>query len=205
MARFGPESPERLAQPSPNPSATPLGQYRRFEGAGVCLQSAGAQNLRDVSLGSDPARLLQTLDCLRAVITIFNPQERLVYASAHLNHVFHKLPPHQTLIGHSYEQLIQLELPEIAHESLAGGAEAFIARRLTQLNEKAWAPQDVTLADGRTIEIKARRDKDGYVILLWNDVTAARLQFARLEEAIKLSADAFAFFDAKDNFVTGND
>ena len=70
---------------------------------------------------------------------------------------------------------------------------------------RAWAPLDVALADGRIVAIKARRDQHGGAILLWNDVTDARHQFARLEEAIRLSADAFAFYDAKDRFVTGND
>ena len=78
-------------------------------------------------------------------------------------------------------------------------------RACAKLAPRAWAPQDITLADGRIVEIKARRDADGYVIMLWNDVTAACHQFARLEEAIKLSADAFAFFDAQDRFVAGND
>ena len=81
----------------------------------------------------------------------------------------------------------------------------FIDLRLGQLAPRAWAPLDVALADGRILEIKARRDGHGGAILLWNDVTHERHQFARLEEAIRLSADAFAFYDAQDRFVTGNE
>ena len=169
------------------------------------MQRAGAQNLRESFSEAGPARLLATLDYLRAAITIFDPDARLVYANAHLNHVFRSLPPHHSLIGKSYEELIRLELPEIASECVGGGVDAFIARRLTQLAENAWAPQDIRLTSGHIIEIKARRDAEGYVILLWNDVTDARHQFARLEEAIKLSADAFAFFDGQDRFIAGNE
>jgi two-component system, cell cycle sensor histidine kinase PleC len=73
------------------------------------------------------------------------------------------------------------------------------------LAPRAWAPLDVRLLDGHVIEIKARRDGHDGAVLLWTDVTHERHQFARLEEAIRLSADAFAFYDARDNFVTGND
>ena len=89
--------------------------------------------------------------------------------------------------------------------ALKDGVEAFIDLRLGQLAPRAWAPLDIPLADGRILEIKARRDGHGGAILLWNDVTNDRHQFARLEEAIRLSADAFAFYDARDNFVTGNE
>jgi signal transduction histidine kinase len=148
--------------------------------------------------------LLETLHCLRVAITIFDADTRLVFATAHLNHVFRKLPPVRSLTGKFYEELITLELPEIAPAALAAGIEAFIAGRLSQLGPRAWEPRDIPLADGRIIEIKARRAPNGNAILLWADVTAARHQVTRLGEAIKLSADAFAFFDARDRFLTGN-
>ena len=110
----------------------------------------------------------------------------------------------RTLTGRSYEEIMRLELPEIAPAALKDGVEAFIDASASSA-PRAWAPLDVALADGRIVEIKARRDGHGGAILLWNDVTGERHQFARLEEAIRLSADAFAFYDARDNFVTGNE
>ena len=148
--------------------------------------------------------LLETLHCLRVALTIFDAEARLVFASAHLNHIFRKLPPVESLAGKFYEEMIALELPEIAPAALAGGTDAFIAARLSQLGPRAWEPRDIPLADGRIIEIKARRASNGNSILLWADVTAARHQVTRLGEAIKLSADAFAFFDSQDRFLTGN-
>src|SRR5579871_3467240 len=148
--------------------------------------------------------LFETLHCLRVAITIFDADSRLVFASAHLNHIFRRLPPAQSLVGRFYEELIALELPEIASSALTGGTDAFIAGRLSQLGPRAWEPRDIPLADGRIIEIKARRAPNGNAILLWADVTAARHQVTRLGEAIKLSADAFAFFDTQDRFLTGN-
>jgi two-component system, cell cycle sensor histidine kinase PleC len=153
----------------------------------------------------DPAQLLDGLHALRVGVTMFDATSRLTFVNAHLNHLFRGLPPWPRLIGRPYEEIIRLELPEIAPACLKDGVEAFVDLRLGQLAPRAWAPLDVALADGRVIEIKARRDGHGGAILLWNDVTRERHQLARLEEAIRLSADAFAFYDAGDNFVTGNE
>jgi hypothetical protein len=43
--------------------------------------------------------LLETLHSLRVAITIFDANSRLVFASAHLNHIFRKLPPVESLNG----------------------------------------------------------------------------------------------------------
>ena len=168
------------------------------------MQSVTAEEWGESAIEQAPEALLETLHCLRVAITIFDAEARLIFASVHLNHIFRRLPPVKDLIGKFYEELIALELPEIAPTALAGGAEAFIAARLSQLGPRAWEPRDIPLADGRIIEIKARRAPNGNAILLWADVTAARHQVTRLGEAIKLSADAFAFFDSQDRFLTGN-
>ena len=168
------------------------------------MQSVAAEEWGETAEGKDPLVLLDTLHCLRVAITIFDTDSRLLFATAHLNHIFRQLPPVETLTGKFYEELITLELKEIAPAALASGVEAFITGRLNQLGPRAWEPRDVPLADGRIIEIKARRAPNGNAILLWVDVTAARHQVTRLGEAIKLSADAFAFFDAQDRFLTGN-
>ena len=151
--------------------------------------------------------LLQTLDGLRSVVTIFSPDGQLLYANAHLNYLFRSFPPHLSLIGKNYEELIRLEIEggEIAPSALAGGPAPFIAQRLTQLKERAFAPRDVPLSDRRIVEIKARKSADGCTVLLWTDVTAARAQMARLQEAVSLSAEAFAFYDAHDRLILANE
>ena len=168
------------------------------------MQSVAAEEWGESVAEQGLGALVETLHCLRVAITIFDSDARLVFASAHLNHIFRKLPPVETLTGKFYEELIALELPEICPNALSAGIEAFIAGRLSQLGPRAWEPRDIPLSDGRIIEIKARRSPNGNSILLWADVTAARHQVTRLGEAIKLSADAFAFFDSQDRFLTGN-
>jgi signal transduction histidine kinase len=155
----------------------------------------------------DMTALHESLDSLRAAITIFAPDGRLTYANAHLNHLFQSFPHRHSLIGKKYQELIRLEIEggEIAPEALAGGVKGFITRRLSQLKPGDLRPCDVKLSGRRVVEIKARHTKDGHTILLWTDVTAARAQLARLEEAVALSAEAFAFFDAGDHLILAND
>jgi len=170
------------------------------------LASQAAQTAR-AQAWADPSSLLLSLDGLRSVITIFSRDGRLLYANAHLNYLFRSFPPYQTLIGKTYEELIRLEIAggEIAPAALAGGTACFIAQRLSQLREKSFAPRDISLADRRVVEIKARSGADGCTVLLWADVTAARAQLARLQEAVALSAEAFAFYDAHDRLILAND
>ncbi len=168
------------------------------------VQHAHLAHTRDTE---DAAALLAALDCLRCAITIFDAAGRLVHANAHLNYLFRSFPPHQTLVGHTYEELIRLEIEggEIAASALAGGAQPFIARRLRQLKKNEFAPLDVPLSGHRVVEIKARRDPSGRIVLLWSDVTAARAQMARLQEAVTLSAEAFAFYDTNDKLILANE
>jgi signal transduction histidine kinase len=155
----------------------------------------------------DPAALLRSLDSLRTAITIFDSDGRLLYANAHLNYLFRSFPPRASLIGRSYDELIRLEIEgdEIASSALASGAKSFIAQRLSQLRDDEFAPRDVALRDNRVVEIKARRNPNGHTVLLWSDVTAARAQLMRLQEAVSLSAEAFAFYDANDRLILAND
>ncbi len=155
----------------------------------------------------DAQALLRSLDGLRSVITIFGPDHRLLFTNAHINYLFRSFPPYPTLIGRSYEELIRLEIDggEIAPAMLTGGYGPFIAQRMSQLLGKSWAPRDIWLSDRRIVEIKARRTEDGCTVLLWTDVTAARAHMARLQEAVSLSAEAFAFYDARDRLILAND
>jgi two-component system cell cycle sensor histidine kinase PleC len=150
--------------------------------------------------------LADSLDCLRVAVTLFDSAERLTFASQHLNYMFRSLPPREDLMGLSYEQLIRLEVVggEIAAEE-ARDPNAFVARRRAQFRDGVYAPLDIPLADGRIVEIKARRTRDGGWIALWSEVTAARIAQSRLEEVVSLTADAFAFFDRHDRVTVAND
>ncbi len=165
---------------------------------------AAAQQWRDETQAVD---LLPALDSLRIAITIFDAQGRLIHANRHLNFIFPTLPPVERLVGEPYEELVRRELASgaIAKSARPQGDEAFIAARLAQLQPNAYAPRDVALSDGRILELKARRDASGRIVLLWSDVTQARHHLARLEEAVALSADAVVFYDKADRFLMGND
>jgi two-component system cell cycle sensor histidine kinase PleC len=166
-----------------------------------------AQNVAyPVDTGVEPD-VLAALDALRSAITLFDSNERLTYVNQHFNHLFRGLPPREALIGLSYEELIRLELKngELSDVEAAGGVEAFIAGRRAQLREGVYAPRDIRLADGRIVEIKSRRTPDGGWIALWSDATQARHLLSRFEDTVELSADAFAFWDARDRLIHCND
>ena len=152
------------------------------------------------------AGLVPALDCLRTAITIYDPAERLTYANQHFDYVFRSLPTRAVLAGMSYGEIVRMEAAagEIAPDLLAHGVEDFVARRRAQLTSGDFKPFDLELADGRIVEIKSRRTPSGGWIALWTDVTFARQSFRRLEDAIALSADAFAFFDRGDRLVVCN-
>ena len=171
---------------------------------------AKAQNVRvprEADLcGLAPALLSGALDCLRTAITVYDRDEILIYANQHFDYLFRALPPRADLIGLSYGDIVRLEAAsgEIAPQALAGGFDAFVARRRRQFASGDYSPFDLPLADGRIVEIKSRRTPEGGWIALWSDVTGARQAFGRLEDAIALSADAFAFFDKSDRLVVCN-
>jgi cell cycle sensor histidine kinase DivJ len=150
--------------------------------------------------------LLPMLDALRVAVTAFDAEGRLTYANAHLGYLFASLPARETLIGLPYGDLLRLVIAggEIAPAALAGGADAFIGECLVQLQPGQFGARDIALTGHRVVELKARHTDEG-AILLWSDVTNARAQFARLEEAVALSADAFAFYDRADRLVMANE
>jgi two-component system cell cycle sensor histidine kinase PleC len=150
--------------------------------------------------------VVEALHCLRVALTVFDADERLVFVNEHFNYLFRSLPPRDELIGLTYEELIRLELAggEIAGPSVPQDVDSFVAERRSQFTAGEYHPRDITLADGRIVEIKARRTSSGGWIALWTDVTAARHVLGRLQNAIALSADAFAFFDSKDGLVLCN-
>jgi len=150
--------------------------------------------------------VLESLDCLRVAITVFGADGRLIYANRHLNHLFRALPPLDEMIGQRYEDLLRLEIEggDLAVPEMPGGPDAFIAYRKVQLFSGDYAPRDVHLSDGRVIETKVRRTVSGGWIALWADVTQVRRDFERLQNAIALSADAFAFYDRNDALMLCN-
>ena len=204
VGRFGPEN-----EASPNLSARPLWHSSPLHNGGYVLQLAQSPALVRPSLHDEAAApaLIEALHCLRVAVTLFDPAERLVFCGQHLNYLFPSLPPRQDLAGQSYEQLIRLLIAggELAVANISGIADAMVARCRAQLREGEYQPIDIALSDGRIVEIKARRTRHGSWIALWSDVTAARHAQARLEVAIDLSADAFAFFDKNDRLAMCND
>jgi signal transduction histidine kinase len=174
---------------------------------GYRVQNATAQKLAKIARASalDERALAKSLDCLRTAITIFDSDEKLVYANRHYNYLLRALPPRAELIGISYRDLIRLEAEGGELDTAyCTNLDSHIASRRAQFVQGVYKPLDIHLADGRIVEIKARPTHTGGWILLWTDVTRERQMFARLETALAMSADAFAFFDSDDRLALSN-
>ena len=161
-----------------------------------------AESLDEAAMPS----VLEALHCLRIAITVFDADERLIFANQHFEYLFRGLPPRQDLVGQRYDELLRLEIRsgEIAHPDVLNDVDGFVARQRTQLSAGDYAPRDIPLSDGRILEIKMRRTPSGGWIALWTDVTQARRNLDRLQNAIALSADAFAFYDRDDKLTLCN-
>jgi len=170
------------------------------------MKPAQELSTESFDLAAMPA-VLEGLHCLRVAITLFDADERLVFANEHFDHLFRALPPRAELIGRRYEELIRMEIAggDTVDAEVVRDVERYVANRRAQLFSGQFAPRDVLLADGRIIEIKARRTASMAWIALWTDVTKARNNLHRLETAIALSADAFAFYDRNDQLILCND
>jgi two-component system cell cycle sensor histidine kinase PleC len=169
----------------------------------VGLVHLAANPAADADIAPD---VLAALDALRVAVTVFDSQQRLTYFNEHYHYLFRGVPRSDSLLGMSYAALVQREIDEcqIAHSAMAHGEKDFIAARLRQLSAGGFAPHDVLLADGRVIELKARRTRERGWIVLWTDATRERNLLHRLEDAIDLSADAFAFWNHNDTLILAN-
>ena len=147
--------------------------------AGLSVEHGGSR--------ADPAlALLDALDCLRVAVTVYDSAERLIYANAHYNYLFRTLPPNEKLLGQTYAKLVALEL-SCGDVKADGDVARYITLRRAQLHAADYAPFDITLFDGRVVEIKTRRTKDGGWIALWTDATQARSFVERIETRLAKS------------------
>ncbi len=80
----------------------------------MAAQKQLAEQAERLGRWEEAPALLASLDALRTAITIFDSRGRLLYANAHLNYLLRSLPPHEQLIGRSYEELIRLEIAGMA-------------------------------------------------------------------------------------------
>jgi len=151
--------------------------------------------------------VIAAMHCLRVAVTVFDNDERLIFANEHFGYMFRALPPREELVGRRYEEVIRLEVTsgDIAEGPIRKDLDDLVASRRASLFTVDYAPRDIPLADGRIIEIKTRRTPTKGWIVLWTDVTQSRHNLDRLHAAIALTADAFAFYDRFDRLTLCND
>ena len=151
--------------------------------------SQALSGARDVRV--NPDGVLEAFDALRVAVTVFDAADRLVYCNRHFHHLFRAVPAREALIGLAYSELVRLEVEsgEIAESKTLEGLDGFVARRYAQLHDGDYWPLDIRLADGRIVEIKARRAPNGGFVMLWSDVTSVRQLVDAANQQVAFLAD----------------
>jgi PAS domain S-box-containing protein len=146
------------------------------------------------------------LDCLRSGFALFDESDQLVYCNQHFRFLYTSLRDLNEIIGVGYRELLEILVDggEFAGAEVINDPESWINRRLSE-HRKERAITLERLADGRWIEVKERKTKNGGVIGIWTDVTDSRRYLAHLESAMDCIADGFAIWDQAGRLYRFND
>jgi two-component system cell cycle sensor histidine kinase PleC len=159
----------------------------------------------DVTLSDDP--ILQGLDALRIGIAIFDADDKLTYCNQHYRYVYRSFAEVGALPGRGFEEILRLLLSngEIAGREVLEDAEGWIARRVARHRKGDLEPVVERLADGRWFEIKERPTPGGGVIGLWQDITAQKRDYLRLNNALESAADGLVLWDQSGRLLLCNE
>ena len=136
------------------------------------------------------------LDALRIGVMLVDESETIRYANAHLRYI---LPSVGGFEGRSLSEIASAATPD-----LENAQQIPIATR--NLNSYEPISEDLVLNDGRVYEIKHRQIPEQPLwVLLWQDVTVLRRQTRRIEHALDVSSEGFAFFDANGGLALCNE
>ncbi|MEM9123647.1 MAG: PAS-domain containing protein [Pseudomonadota bacterium] len=154
----------------------------------------------------DMALVFDSLDCLRVAVTVFDEHDTLRYANQHYQYLFPSLQSAGPLIGRSFQDLcgVQITNGDIAGPEVLDDPDAWVYSWRTQRRIRDAVPRILRLFDGRWIEVKDRPTPRNAVISFYSDVTDLMQSRLRLEDAVSVSADGFAFWDQAGRLVTAN-
>ncbi len=140
--------------------------------------------------------VLHALDELRAGLTLFDSDDRLVYCNEHFRYIFRSLESISQVEGMTFEEIIRtlLENGEIAGPLPVTNPEEWISLRLAA-HRADGVPFTERLTDGRWVDIKERVQSDGSVVGHWADVTDRVRYQLRLESAVQCMTDGFAVWN----------
>jgi signal transduction histidine kinase len=152
------------------------------------------------------ARIAAAFDCLRIALTVFDRDDRLIYANQHFRYLFRCFKRIEPLLGRSFADIVRATVAygEVADEDAQRDPEGWLKRRVRQHQSRPYQAFEQRLSDGRHLQIKERATPEGGSVLLWLDITDAMRQRLRLEDAIDGACDGFALWNDSDRLLVGN-
>jgi two-component system cell cycle sensor histidine kinase PleC len=152
------------------------------------------------------ARIAAAFDCLRIALTVFDRDDRLIYANQHFRYLFRCFKRIEPLLGRSFADIVRATVTygEVADEDAQRDPEGWLKRRVAQHQSRPYQAFEQRLSDGRHLQIKERTTPEGGSVLLWLDITDAMRQRLRLEDAIDGACDGFALWNDSDRLLAGN-
>ncbi|MGQ0677728.1 MAG: PAS-domain containing protein [Rhodospirillales bacterium] len=156
--------------------------------------------------GFSDTRIAAAFDCLRIALTVFDRDDRLIYANQHFRYLFRCFERIEPLLGLSFEDILRATVThgEVAEDDAARDPEGWIVRRVKQHQSRPFRVFEQRLADGRCLQIKERATPDGGSVLLWVDISEAMHQRLRLEDAVDGACDGFALWSDHDRLLSCN-
>ena len=139
------------------------------------------------SLRAENAMLRETLDMIEGTIIVYDQERNFKFANQAYHLVFPHIPPNEELIGLKYEDLLRMSIAakSVADPQAYIDPDAFIARRIVELNRREPVPTEATTlrpgretyqADsGRWFLLRSRRAPSGNNITLRVDITEQKM------------------------------
>ncbi|MBL8838902.1 MAG: PAS-domain containing protein [Alphaproteobacteria bacterium] len=169
-------------------SAALLRYVARIARAEAALRASQA------AVASAEQRLRDAIDSLTDGFLLWDADDRLVMTNAAIAQLDSaraaRLRP-----GVTYQDVLRQGVEQGLIGAAVGRENAFVAERLHQHRNPGGEPVEQNLSDGRWIELRERRTKDGGVVSIRRDITAQKNREAEIERQRALLEMAFASVD----------
>jgi len=150
--------------------------------------------------------LKDALDSVGEGIALFDAEDRLIAHNDRLLTFFNSLADLDRLEGMTFENITRhcLESGDFAGQEAASTPEKWLKNAIQRHRETPETPWRQQLADGRTINIREKKNTNGGRVVLLTDVTDNLRSEARFNATIDTLSAGCAIWDARDRLVVCN-
>ncbi|HEU4427136.1 MAG TPA: PAS-domain containing protein, partial [Myxococcota bacterium] len=173
-----------------------LREYRTEEGGVVSLaRDVSARKAVERQLAAAEARLRDAIDSMEDGVVLWGADDRVTMLNAAMETPEAKRT-YGIRLGMSLDEVLRGQLAGGLLPQMAARPDDFIAERRAQRARSSGEPVLYRLADGRWIELRERRTKDGGIVSIRRDVTEAKRREAEIERQRTLLAEQTGLLEA---------